>query len=146
MDKKNLFYLVRKGTNIRATYDINRVLIVTDKVAEEMLATTYLIHEKITVADYEEIFGIERTNVSMDYPDTVVPTIFTVAEDLDDINYRQIGVNCHIYNKDVEIAIVSGVHEDLWYQRHYPMGKLDLTNQVKRGRIYATVVITKPKN
>ena len=145
MDKENLFYLVRKGTNVRATYELSKVLIVTEKVADDLLVTTYLVHEKISIASYEEKFGIGTKCEPIDIPDTVVPTIYTEAENLDDITERQVGVNTHIYNNDVEIAVLSGIHEDLWRQPNYPERKLDFTNQIKHGRIYATVVITEPK-
>ncbi len=147
MDRNKCFYLIRKGTNIRSTYDLNHVLIVTEEVADQMLATDYKLHEKISVAEYEERFGFERTDSFMDIPEAVVPTIFTVAESLDHIRVRQVGVNTHVFNKEtqVDIAVISGIHENLWPQRNYPAGQIDFTNKVRNGRIYFTVVITELK-
>lgn len=145
MDKENLFYLIRKGTNVRATYEPSKILIVTEKVADDLLATTYLMHEKISIAAYEEKFEEALKGEMIDCADLsamVVPTMYTETNNLDDITISQIGVNTHIYNKGVEIATLSGIHDDLWRQPNYPAGKLDFTNQVKKGRIYATVVIT----
>ena len=56
MDKKNLYYVVKKGTNARTITLDKRPLIMDSEAADLEIKAWAPTHEKITIADFEERF------------------------------------------------------------------------------------------
>lgn len=61
MDKENLYYIVRKGTNDRMTGMNKSVLMIGPNITDSQIEFYGLNFEKISVADYEERFVDKET-------------------------------------------------------------------------------------
>ena len=56
MEKSDLYYLVRKGTNIRATTRKTEDVVIIKASDIERVARNYPEYERITIKDFEQAF------------------------------------------------------------------------------------------
>lgn len=140
-ESKNItqYYLVQPGTNIRMCGAYG-VYIFSESVIDYNITPNW---EKISVADYDAKYKSNESNpavIPTIHP--IIPTLYTDADSIDLIHIRQIGTNCYVTNNGKDIAMISGIHADLWAQRNYPLRLVNFADQLRGGQIYFTVVIT----
>lgn len=139
MDKTKVYHVVRSGTNIRQN-GLGEPLMFDESVIDSNIEPGW---EKMTVAEYDAKYrdtGMKAAPTPSACP--IIPTLYTEADSIDAINIRQFGTNCYVSNNGNDIAMISGIHADLWPQRNYRSHLVNYADQFKGGQIYFTVVVT----